>query len=477
MESYEEELEGYIAAKNNIPPSTLPESRILYSELCGENVLQPTNAQHKSKQLPEGFEVSADPQYAHNQRTGMWLDLNTGDLSYYDQDTQTYIPIQQQTSETESREFQGMIRLVVITSRSWPVGNVVDVNIDEGGLAIGRDRLQDRTMHQLRIPEIEVSRYHARIYVGLDDKTDRATTKLEHKSPPPSAGSEDGEIEAESTEGLSGGECRMPDDGMDDHNLKLQSCGQPSIYIVDQGSTHGTFVNGARLSDARITSKPRRLSHLDQIELGSTKLELHIHEQWACAKCHNSGHNEITTLLHGDDGAIQAQNNPREERTISQIPSARHNDISQERIENLNIIKRRYLPPQKDGSKKEATSQYTDRAKLRRQLQGKSHHTSGSGIVDPQQRNALAPETDTGVKQKYSTDGALIEQSNKGFSLLQKIGWVPGSGLGADESGIVNPIEVTANESRAGLGAPSDHGHESRQRKAARITRERFSQE
>ncbi|KAJ1666437.1 hypothetical protein IW140_006418 [Coemansia sp. RSA 1813] len=473
MTSFEEELDQYLAAKDTTAaPSASQEPLALISTLGVETGPQTANVQHKQNQLPQGFEFSADPQYACNQSTGMWLDLYSGDLSYYDQDTQTYIPVQQQTSVPKSLEFQGMLRLVVVESKCWPVGNVVDINIDEGGLAIGRDRLQDHTVHHLRLPEIEVSRYHAHIYVSSDDKGNRDVVTLENKSPAASAGSEDGEIDADGTEGLSEGEC-MPNSNMDDHGPTLQTCAQPSMYIIDQGSTHGTFVNGVRLSDPKVTSKPQQLKHLDQVELGSTKLEFHIHEQWACTKCHNSGHNEILTLTRKDDGVDQGLSKPCETHSSSQTAATQHDNINQERINNLNAIKRRYLHTPKSGISK-VTVQYTDRAKIRRQLQVKPHHSGGASTISPYQHNTSTAETNSHVKQQSDTAVTPIEQDNKGFSLLQKIGWVPGSGLGANESGIVDPVEVTGNISRAGLGVPADQPQESRQGRVARITRQRF---
>lgn len=45
-----------------------------------------------------------------------------------------------------------------------------------------------------------------------------------------------------------------------------------------------------------------------------------------------------------------------------------------------------------------------------------------------------------------------ISSTNKGFSMLQKMGFVPGTGLGKSKSGIVEPIPVNIKNDRQGLG-------------------------
>ncbi|XP_077287540.1 G patch domain-containing protein 11 isoform X2 [Arctopsyche grandis] len=45
-----------------------------------------------------------------------------------------------------------------------------------------------------------------------------------------------------------------------------------------------------------------------------------------------------------------------------------------------------------------------------------------------------------------------INSSNKGFSLLQKMGYKPGQGLGKTESGISEPISINIKANRFGLG-------------------------
>ncbi|OUM63172.1 hypothetical protein PIROE2DRAFT_61437 [Piromyces sp. E2] len=56
--------------------------------------------------------------------------------------------------------------------------------------------------------------------------------------------------------------------------------------IIDMGSTHGTYVNGNRLSESKICSKPCPLQNGDSIQFGSTTLEVHYHKPWgACKDC------------------------------------------------------------------------------------------------------------------------------------------------------------------------------------------------
>ncbi|CAF1311794.1 unnamed protein product [Rotaria sordida] len=45
-----------------------------------------------------------------------------------------------------------------------------------------------------------------------------------------------------------------------------------------------------------------------------------------------------------------------------------------------------------------------------------------------------------------------INPTNLGHQLLEKIGWIPGNGLGLNQDGIKTPIEVNIRNHRQGLG-------------------------
>ncbi|KAJ2463436.1 hypothetical protein GGI02_005240, partial [Coemansia sp. RSA 2322] len=166
-------------------------------------------------QLPEGFEVSSDPRYAFNQTDNLWLDLCTGGMSYFDQDTHTYVPVQTIDFPKSSDVFEGVVRLVVVNSSCFATGQVADINIAEG-LDIGRDRSETGSRH-LRIPDIEVSRFHAKMYLGEDANAAESCVANDEVE----SGSEDGEIDEPSddverrdiedvcnTNDLSDGECQ-----------------------------------------------------------------------------------------------------------------------------------------------------------------------------------------------------------------------------------------------------------------------------
>ncbi|RKP18825.1 G-patch-domain-containing protein, partial [Rozella allomycis CSF55] len=45
-----------------------------------------------------------------------------------------------------------------------------------------------------------------------------------------------------------------------------------------------------------------------------------------------------------------------------------------------------------------------------------------------------------------------LDETNKGNKLLQKLGWVPGTGLGLENNGIVDPVVSVIRQKRRGLG-------------------------
>ncbi|KAJ2712395.1 hypothetical protein H4R19_002778 [Coemansia spiralis] len=407
--------------------------------------------------LPDGFEASADPRYAYSKDSGHWLDTHTGVVSYYDEDAQVYVPLRRTTCNAPHEPcFAGVARLVVAESTCLAAGHVVDIGADEG-LTIGRDRLEGGGARHLRVPEMEVSRHHLRIYFGGGGDE---TLDCDPRAAIDNAGSENGEIGGDDEPGvhvgstgpgeLSEGECEE-DDGPVHAAATTHT---PGFYAVDQGSMHGTFVNQQRLSGPKAASKPVRLRHLDRVVVGSTALDVHIHEQWACAACQNTGDNEISTVQ-------TTASRPGPRTAVLAVPRT---SLLQERIDGLRAMQRRYTSPRPRGVHK--TGAYTDRARLRRSMQGSAVATGVREVIreDPEQ-----PST-----RPVAGHAPAIGQDNRGFGMLQRMGWSPGSGLGADRGGIVDPVDVAGNDDRSGLGAARPPADESAQSRVSRITRQRF---
>ncbi|CAO3629004.1 unnamed protein product [Mucor hiemalis] len=161
--------------------------------------------------------------YVYDSHTQAWLDTVTQEYSFYDETTQTYVPL---TDEYWLGQPQGTrsIRFVIQSSPHYNSGKVVLV--DENGMTIGRDRSWDC---RLRLAEMIVSKYHAMVFLDKSDKL---------------------------------------------------------FYMIDNGSQHGTFVNNKRLSEPKQASLPYELRHLDILRIGSTSMEVHLHSMgWPCQTC------------------------------------------------------------------------------------------------------------------------------------------------------------------------------------------------
>lgn len=83
-------------------------------------------------------------------------------------------------------------------------------------------------------------------------------------------------------------------------------------------------------------------------------------------------------------------------------------------------------------------AEYRDRAKERRQAFGPSTTTGPQRSVAPKEDNEPSAQTKT---------------TSKGASLLSKMGWSEGTGLGAEGTGVVQPIATEVYAQGVGLGA------------------------
>ncbi|XP_063830684.1 angiogenic factor with G patch and FHA domains 1-like isoform X2 [Ostrinia nubilalis] len=183
-----------------------------------------------------------------------------------------------------------------------------------------------------------------------------------------------------------------------------------TYMAMDLGSKNGTILNGMRMSESQVVSKPIEIIHGSILQLGETKLLCHIH-----AGKDTCGHCEPGLLLETEEKEKKAAYT----RTCS---------VQKQHQLELARLKNKYAPQPKAIEE----TAYNDRAQARRTKVGSSHHAE---------------------KTQSADIDSFITPENKGFKLLEKMGWSKGEGLGKDNQGDTEPIPLVSNEGTAGLGA------------------------
>jgi hypothetical protein len=153
------------------------------------------------------------------------------------------------------------------------------------GYILGRDK--HLSLPVLRLKELAVSKIHAAVWFGWRGK--HLGEEILR------TGAEKDEVQEES--------------GMNDSGVSM---GERRFWIVDCGSTHGTFLQNSkkdgagdshRLSPARTPSSPFPLKHLDRLTIGSTTFECHLHPDWPCENCALNDPSSVIPLTDPEESA------------------------------------------------------------------------------------------------------------------------------------------------------------------------------
>ncbi|CAG5055661.1 unnamed protein product [Parnassius apollo] len=203
------------------------------------------------------------------------------------------------------------------------------------------------------------------------------------------------------------------DNNVSRNHLDIRYNLERNVYLaMDLGSKNGTILNGIRMSESQDISEPKEVVHGSVIQLGETKLLCHIHP--GNDTC---GHCEPGLILESEE---------KEQK----VAYTRTCSIQKQHQLELARLKNKYAKPPLAIE----AEHYNDRAQARRETVGSSHHAE---------------------KTQSSDLDTFIEPENKGFKLLEKMGWTKGEGLGKDNQGDKEPIPLVSNEGKAGLGTSS----------------------
>nr|CAH7720950.1 unnamed protein product [Callosobruchus chinensis] len=215
------------------------------------------------------------------------------------------------------------------------------------------------------------------------------------------------------------------------HHLKF------TFEDKDGCSRNGTLLNGKRLSPSKQESELSKIQHGSKIQIGSTILLCHIHDG-------------SQTCGHCEPGLLQEQSRCDKEAPRVVI---RYNRAERHKNELKSLKKLCGIKSYNVDSK--LAEGYTDRAQRRRDTVGSQN---------PHEKTQAA-----------SVDES-ISKENKGFKMLQKMGWKEGESLGKENEGIVEPIKVIANQGKTGIGADVSVLPASNEKSAIWVkTQERFN--
>lgn len=179
------------------------------------------------------------------------------------------------------------------------------------------------------------------------------------------------------------------------------------------------------------------------LSLGKTRFEVHVHESWPCDACQLGRGNEIPI----DDGETKESDSV----TVRGAPAPGYAMTSQQKRDNREVNRKMEMASLKNSllnrnparNPKEGLhdgqNRYIDRSALRRQMHPRS---------PPRRTDTTNTSTPEPVASAPTTSVSSFAQD-----MLAAQGWAPGSGLGKDQSGRSEAIEVKMRVEKRGLGA------------------------
>lgn len=186
---------------------------------------------------------------------------------------------------------------------------------------------------------------------------------------------------------------------------------QLKAYLIkDLDSKNGIYINGKRIES---NSDYFELKHDDILTLGGCELLIHYHKgrDVTCENC--------------EPGCVQAALKLNVKSVYEEACSS-----EEERKNKLKQLKKKYGIGEYDNF--QFNPNYSDRADKRRKLKGSDN---------PYEKTAEGTALDK-----------PLDDCNKGFSMLKKLGWSQGQGLGKKAKGQTEPLPIDPLEDRVGFG-------------------------
>lgn len=203
---------------------------------------------------------------------------------------------------------------------------------------------------------------------------------------------------------------QLDEQSVDDLHAKV-TFKERNYFIEDLESSSGVFINEKQIEANRST----RIKHDDIVRLGEVEFLLHIHEKNnSCVYC--------------EPGCVQAKLKELLSQSVAasaDVPMSKDDKEKTRKSALKQIMKKYGINRYAEDPSTELAGDYNDRAAERRKQKGLSSEN---------------------FKMEQASLNKPIEESNKGFKLLEKWGWQK------DDEKDTKLIEAKANNERKGLG-------------------------